>query len=460
MMGLTKRRILSIAAMAVFGAATAIASQAAEQIDIHKDAISASATFAADEVLLYYRFFGEVSPPVSEIVGTINGEPLLEPSLHPFPGYGAKAAILVLLDMTEPARTAQIFRDKLDAFLLLGKAPRHMSAAIALYGDKLELVESRADNPLEDIKTTAFSGAKAGPAYLGAALKNAIKLIGHVGADRLRRDLVIFTDGHTDDSLVTDEIVSMAKSFDVAVTFVLSDSERSVDALPLLLIASETGGRLLTPLERSSFDGFFSYLNSGGLVRFPVRDNRRYFWQRSPEIKITFVHGDKQTVLTAPASLPIAGPIETARYLGAIHPVIAGGSGLAVVALAAGGVFLLRRRRAASADDPVSARPPEVSERKTVYAVLQNIDDGSSHAISSAHVTLGRAADNDIVIGDKAVSREHAVIRRGDDGVFVVENRGSNGTTVNHLEVEQAELSDGDLITIGDTTLRFVRTKA
>ena len=100
------------------------------------------------------------------------------------------------------------------------------------------------------------------------------------------------------------------------------------------------------------------------------------------------------------------------------------------------------------------ARPPELSERKTVYAVLQNIDDGSSHAISSALVTLGRAGGNDIVIDDKAVSREHAVIRRGDDGVFVVENKGSNGTTVNHLEVEQAELSDGDLITIGDTTLR------
>jgi hypothetical protein len=459
MMGLTKRRVLSIAATAVFGAATAIASQAAERVDIHKDAISASATFAADEVLLYYRFFGEVNPPVSEIVGTINGEPLLEPSLHPFPGYGAKAAILVLLDMTEPARTAQIFRDKLDAFLLLGKAPRHMSAAIALYGDRLELVESRADNPLEDIKTTAFSGAKAGPAYLGAALKNAIKLIGHVGADRLRRDLVIFTDGHTDDSVAPDEIVSMAKSFDVAVTFVLSDSERSVDALPLLLIASETGGQLLTPLERSSFDGFFSYLNSGGLVRFPVRDNRRYFWQRSPEIKIAFVHGNKQTVLAAPAPLPIAGPIETARYLGANHPVIAGSAGLAIVALVGGGVFLLRRRRAAAEDSP-PVRPPETSERKTVYAVLQNIDDGSSHAISSAHVTLGRADGNDIVIGDKAVSREHAVIRRGDDGVFVVENKGSNGTTVNHLEVEQAELSDGDLITIGDTTLRFVRTKA
>ena len=36
----------------------------------------------------------------------------------------------------------------------------------------------------------------------------------------------------------------------------------------------------------------------------------------------------------------------------------------------------------------------------------------------------------------------------------------ANGTFVNHLQVEQAELADGDLITMGDTTLRFVRTKA
>jgi hypothetical protein len=460
MMVLGKQRVPGIVVVVALAAAIVGSALAAERKDIHKNAISASVSFTAGEVLLYYRFFGEVSPPVSEIVGTINGEPLLEPSLRPFPDYGAKSAMLVLLDMTEPSRTAQIFRDKLDAFLLLGKAPRHLSAAIALYSDKLQLVESRTDSPLEDIKTTAFSGAKTSPANLGAALQNAIKLIGEVSADRLRRDVVIFTDGHADDAINANEIISMANSLDVAVTFILSDSQRSVDALSLLLIASETGGRLLSPLERSNFDDFFSYPNSGGLVRFPIREARRYFWQRQPEIKIAFVHGDKQTVLTAPAPLPIAGPIETARYLGSNHPFIAGGSGLAVVALVAGGVFLLRRRRASAGGDAAPERPPELSERKTVYAVLQNIDDGTSHAISSAQVTLGRAGGNDIVIEDKAVSREHAVIRRGDDGVFVVENKGSNGTTVNHLEVAQAELSDGDLITIGDTTLRFVRTKA
>jgi pSer/pThr/pTyr-binding forkhead associated (FHA) protein len=95
-----------------------------------------------------------------------------------------------------------------------------------------------------------------------------------------------------------------------------------------------------------------------------------------------------------------------------------------------------------------------------VFAILQNIDDGTSHSISSDRVNLGRASTNDIVVDDKAVSREHAVIFRDESGQFVIESSGANGTFVNHLQIERAPLSSGDLITIGDSTLRFVQAKA
>ena len=77
----------------------------------------------------------------------------------------------------------------------------------------------------------------------------------------------------------------------------------------------------------------FEFVDSGGAAIFPIGASERYFWQGS-EVNATFVYGDKRLVLTAPAPLPIAGPIETARYLGTNHPVIAGSSGLAIVALA------------------------------------------------------------------------------------------------------------------------------
>src|SRR5262249_10172257 len=153
--------------------------------------ISASLSVSATEAVVYYRFFGEANPREWEILGTINGQPLLEHSVTPFPGPDAKAAILVMLDMTDQSRAPQILRDKIDAFLLLNKAGRHEAAAIALYGDKLELAKSRTGNPGESIQAEAFASTKNTPAKLGTVLKEAIKMTGAVDADRLRRDIVV-----------------------------------------------------------------------------------------------------------------------------------------------------------------------------------------------------------------------------------------------------------------------------
>jgi hypothetical protein len=453
------RYVVAVAAAVAANGAPAMHADDAAGLIVQKDNISASLTVSATEAVVNYRFFGEVTPPVSEILGTINGQPLLVPSLTRYPGFGAKAAILVMLDMTDQSRMPQIIRDKIDAFALLNKVGLHQMAAIALYSDKLELAESHSGDPGENINAEAFALIRNTPAYLGAVLKEAIKLIGAVEADKLRRDIVVFTDGHSDDDLKIDEIASQANRASVSISFIQSDSQRSFDLEMLYLLASSTGGRVLTQSDRGTYlDRFFDYINSGGVIRFPLGAARRYFWQSHPEVKISFVHGDKQLALTAPAQIPAAGPVETARYIGSSHPYIAGGAGAAVLALVAGGMFLARRpRRAAEGSGAAEDDEPEL---RPVFAILQNIDDGTSHSISSDRVNLGRASTNDIVIDDKAVSREHAVIFRDENGQFVIENNGANGTSVNHLQIERAPLSSGDLITIGDSTLRFVQAKA
>src|SRR6185369_478316 len=114
------RRILRVL-IAVAGTALAagISSTPARadgpRTDIHRDNISASLSVTVTEAVVSYRFFGEVNPQVSEILGTISGQPLQEPTLSQYPGFGAKAAILVMLDMTDVSRQPQIIRDKLDA---------------------------------------------------------------------------------------------------------------------------------------------------------------------------------------------------------------------------------------------------------------------------------------------------------------------------------------------------------
>ncbi len=70
-------------------------------------------------------------------------------------------------------------------------------------------------------------------------------------------------------------------------------------------------------------------------------------------------------------------------------------------------------------------------------------------------VTLGSSDDNDLVIDDDKVSRDHArIFQEGDD--FLIEDCGStNGTYVNHVRVRVAWLKSGCEVRLGSTQLRF-----
>ena len=68
---------------------------------------------------------------------------------------------------------------------------------------------------------------------------------------------------------------------------------------------------------------------------------------------------------------------------------------------------------------------------------------------------MGRARANDVVLEDEAISGQHMRIRP-EDGRFVLHDLGStNGTRVNERRVSRHPLQDGDVIRVGDTSLRF-----
>lgn len=83
---------------------------------------------------------------------------------------------------------------------------------------------------------------------------------------------------------------------------------------------------------------------------------------------------------------------------------------------------------------------------------------GFSIELGSHAVSLGRAADNTIPLGDPFCSSRHAVIRPGEDG-FVVEDAGSkNGTYLNGRRIEEpSELRTGDEIRVGGVRIVFDR---
>ena len=78
-------------------------------------------------------------------------------------------------------------------------------------------------------------------------------------------------------------------------------------------------------------------------------------------------------------------------------------------------------------------------------------------ALPSQMVSLGRAPDNDVVVGDPATSGHHGRIETR-NGFFWISDLGStNGTLVNGEPVIEKQLSDGDMIAIGQNTVRFTQ---
>jgi hypothetical protein len=89
-------------------------------------------------------------------------------------------------------------------------------------------------------------------------------------------------------------------------------------------------------------------------------------------------------------------------------------------------------------------------------AVLREIrEDGSDRQIvlDGRPLTIGRATDNGLVLGDSRVSRHHARLQ-GRRGTLVLTDLGSsNGSRVNGITVHEVVLGPGDRIQLGDTVL-------
>lgn len=75
------------------------------------------------------------------------------------------------------------------------------------------------------------------------------------------------------------------------------------------------------------------------------------------------------------------------------------------------------------------------------------------------HVTLGRRDDNDIVVNDVFVSRQHAEVLRKDKYYYVRDRKSRYGTFVNGERINETLIDYGDEIQIGNTIITFVDEK-
>jgi hypothetical protein len=80
---------------------------------------------------------------------------------------------------------------------------------------------------------------------------------------------------------------------------------------------------------------------------------------------------------------------------------------------------------------------------------------GDRIVLGEETLTIGRLPSCDIPVPDPNVSRKHAEIRPSGAGYVVVDLGSTNGTRVNGATVNERKLTDGDVIAVGTTRLRF-----
>ncbi len=113
---------------------------------------------------------------------------------------------------------------------------------------------------------------------------------------------------------------------------------------------------------------------------------------------------------------------------------------------------------------PGQGRPDWVGERRAGLAqpgrFLAYEESGNQLMVPLAgeQTRIGRSLSAEIRFDDATVSRRHALVQAGPEGVRVLDDRSLNGVFVNGERIKSSPLQDGDEITIGRHSLFFVDT--
>ncbi|MCK8496352.1 FHA domain-containing protein [Myxococcus fulvus] len=95
--------------------------------------------------------------------------------------------------------------------------------------------------------------------------------------------------------------------------------------------------------------------------------------------------------------------------------------------------------------------PPELK-------VHVKLDDGEPVLIARERFIIGRGPSADLMVKSARVSREHAVVLRDGDEVFIEDLKSSNGTWFDNTRIARRQVSDGEEYLLGGIRITFSLT--
>jgi ABC transport system ATP-binding/permease protein len=114
------------------------------------------------------------------------------------------------------------------------------------------------------------------------------------------------------------------------------------------------------------------------------------------------------------------------------------------------------RRPGAAYGVPAGVRDQDAAELS--LARLPSVDRRPTNRmpLPAKVMRIGRTPDNDLIVSDLGVSRKHAELRKSQSGRYqIIDLDSHNGTYVNGERVSRAELSEQDIVSIGNATFRL-----
>jgi pSer/pThr/pTyr-binding forkhead associated (FHA) protein len=87
---------------------------------------------------------------------------------------------------------------------------------------------------------------------------------------------------------------------------------------------------------------------------------------------------------------------------------------------------------------------------------MQPVDIDETVERSGAALVIGRSPDAGVFLDDVTVSRNHALLVRRRDGLYIDDLGSLNGTYVNRRRIESHRLADGDEIQVGKYKLSYL----
>jgi len=91
--------------------------------------------------------------------------------------------------------------------------------------------------------------------------------------------------------------------------------------------------------------------------------------------------------------------------------------------------------------------------------IVQGANLGQFLSIPEHGARIGRAPENDIKLDDAALSRFQCRLFFRDGGLWIADLGSTNATLVNHQTVQESMLRSNDVITIGETDIKVIRSR-